>query len=91
MKPLFAVPAVTALVYRAWSRKSLTPAGLVAATLTAIVHTAHPWSAPFLLLAVFYIGGTSATKVEKYLFLAAVENSSNAGIYGRSNTMLRPN
>ncbi|KAL1981070.1 hypothetical protein VTN96DRAFT_3095 [Rasamsonia emersonii] len=64
MKPLIAVPAVTALVYRAWSRKSLTPAGLVAAVLTAIVHVVHPWSAPFFLLAVFYLGGTSATKVK---------------------------
>ncbi|KAL1969642.1 hypothetical protein VTN77DRAFT_8195 [Rasamsonia byssochlamydoides] len=64
MKPLIAVPAVTALAYRAWSRKSLTPAGLVAAILTAIVHAVHPWSAPFFLLAVFYLGGTTATKVK---------------------------
>lgn len=67
MKPLIAVPAVTALVYRAWSRKSLTPAGLVAAVLTALVHVVHPWSAPFFLLAVFYLGGTSATKVSLYI------------------------
>jgi uncharacterized membrane protein len=63
MKPVIAVPAVAALVYRAWSRKSLTPAGIFAAFITAIIHVIHPWSAPFFLLAVFYLGGTTATKV----------------------------
>lgn len=63
MKPIIAVPATLALVYRAWSRRSLTPAGIIAAALTAIVHALHPWSAPFALLVVFYLGGTAATKV----------------------------
>lgn len=63
MKPIIAVPAVLALVHRAWSRKSLTPLGILAAALTAIAHVVHPWSAPFALLVVFYLGGTKVTKV----------------------------
>ena len=31
--------------------------------ITAIVHAIHPWSAPFFLLVVFYLGATTATKV----------------------------
>ncbi|RYP55313.1 hypothetical protein DL768_000068 [Monosporascus sp. mg162] len=36
MKPIIAVPATLLLVYRAYSRKSLTPGGIFAAVLTAI-------------------------------------------------------
>ncbi|KAH8429616.1 DUF92 domain-containing protein [Aspergillus melleus] len=64
MKPIIAIPAILALVYRAWSRKSLTPLGLVAAGLTASAHAVHPWSVPFALLGVFYLGGTKVTKVK---------------------------
>lgn len=63
MKPILAVPATLALVYRAWSHKSLTPAGIVAATLTAIAHAVHPWNLPFALLIVFFLAGTRVTKV----------------------------
>lgn len=63
VNPAIAVPAVSALVYRAWSRKTLTPAGILAAFLTAVVHVLHPWIAPFLLLAAFYLAGSRATKV----------------------------
>ena len=63
MKPFIAIPAIFLLVHRAWSRKSLTPLGLVAAFLTAVAHAVHPWSAPFFLLVVFYLGGTKVTKV----------------------------
>lgn len=63
VNPAIAVPAVSILVYRAWSRKTLTPAGILAASLTAVVHVLHPWIAPFLLLAVFYLAGSRATKV----------------------------
>ena len=65
MKAMFAVPATLALVYRAWSHKSLTPAGIVAAALTAVAHAIHPWSLPFVLLIVFFLAGTRATKVWK--------------------------
>jgi uncharacterized membrane protein len=63
MKWYIAVPAVSALVYRAWSRKSLTKAGIWAATATAIAHAVHPWSAPLILLTVFFLSGTAVTKV----------------------------
>ncbi|KAI9743932.1 MAG: hypothetical protein M1818_002666 [Claussenomyces sp. TS43310] len=65
MKAYIAVPAIAALVYRAWSHKSLTPAGCVVAALTAAAHAVHPWSMPFALLAVFYLAGTRVTKIKK--------------------------
>ncbi|KAI9172431.1 Protein PGR [Paramyrothecium foliicola] len=65
MHPYIAVPATCALVYRAWSKKSLTPAGLVAATLTAVAHAYHPWNLPFLLLCVFFLAGTRATHINE--------------------------
>ncbi|KAJ5656575.1 hypothetical protein N7507_008525 [Penicillium longicatenatum] len=64
MKAIYGIPVVGALVYRAWSRKSLTPLGLVVAGLSASAHALHPWYTPFALLAVFYFGGTKATKVK---------------------------
>ncbi|KAI9768533.1 MAG: hypothetical protein M1839_004022 [Geoglossum umbratile] len=64
MQPLIAAPATALLVYRAWSRKSLTPAGIAAAAATAAVHAIHPWSVFFVLLIVFYLGGTTVTKVK---------------------------
>jgi uncharacterized membrane protein len=63
MKPVIAVPAIAALVFRAWSRKSLTPVGIFTALITAVVHAIHPWSVCFTLLAVFFLAGTFATKV----------------------------
>ncbi|KAF2842191.1 hypothetical protein M501DRAFT_1008187 [Patellaria atrata CBS 101060] len=64
MKPYIAVPATLALVYRAWSHKSLTPAGIVAATFTAVAHAMHPWSVFFVLLCVFFLAGTRVTKIK---------------------------
>jgi hypothetical protein len=52
-------------VYRAWSKKSLTPAGIVTATLTAIAHAYHPWNLPFALLCVFFLAGTRVTHVSR--------------------------
>ena len=65
MHPYIAVPAVAALVFRAWSDKSLTPAGIAVATVTAVIHAFHPWSVFFALLVVFFLGGTAVTKVRK--------------------------
>ncbi|GJC98508.1 integral membrane protein DUF92 [Colletotrichum higginsianum] len=62
MKAIYAVPATFALVYRAWSHQSLTPAGIVAAVITAIAHAYHPWNLPFALLCTFFLAGTRATK-----------------------------
>ncbi|KAL2818185.1 integral membrane protein DUF92-domain-containing protein [Aspergillus cavernicola] len=64
MHPLISIPLVVALVYRAWSRKSLTPLGLVIAALTATAHALSPYSLPLFLLLVFYVGGTKATRVK---------------------------
>jgi uncharacterized membrane protein len=63
MKPIIAVPAILALVYRAYSKKSLTPGGIFAAFLTAVAHAIHPWNLPFILLVVFFLAGTRATHV----------------------------
>lgn len=70
MKPIISVPIIAALLHRAWSRRSLTPVGLVAAALTAIGHALNPWSLPLFLLLVFYVGGTKATKVRTPTTLA---------------------
>ncbi|OJD13871.1 hypothetical protein AJ78_05718 [Emergomyces pasteurianus Ep9510] len=64
MKPIIAVPATLALVYRAWSRKSLTSIGIVVAALTAVVHALHPCSAPFSFVVAFFLSGTYVTKVK---------------------------
>ncbi|RSL74335.1 hypothetical protein BHE90_014014 [Fusarium euwallaceae] len=65
MKLTIAVPATCALVYRAWSRNSLTPAGIAVATLTAIAHAYHPWNLPFVLLCVFFLAGTRVTHIKE--------------------------
>lgn len=67
MNPLLAIPAILLLVHRALSRKSLTPLGVIAAALTAIIHALHPSPTPFILLVAFYLAGTKATKVNHAL------------------------
>ncbi|KAJ5041290.1 uncharacterized protein L3040_005837 [Drepanopeziza brunnea f. sp. 'multigermtubi'] len=64
MKAYIAVPVTLAMVVRAHAHKSLTPAGIVAAVLTAAAHAVHPWSLPFALLVVFFLAGTKVTKVK---------------------------
>ena len=63
MHPYIAVPATLVLFYRAYTRNSLTPVGIVVAGFTAFVHAIHPWSLPYALLVVFFLAGTSVTKV----------------------------
>ncbi|CAK7231937.1 hypothetical protein SCUCBS95973_008092 [Sporothrix curviconia] len=65
MKPIIAIPATLALVYRAYSKKSLTPGGIFVAALTAIAHAVHPWNLPFVLLAVFFLAGSRVTHVKE--------------------------
>ncbi|GAB1313849.1 hypothetical protein MFIFM68171_04059 [Madurella fahalii] len=65
MKAIIAVPATLLLVLRAYSKKSLTPGGILAATLTAVAHAVHPWNLPFVLLVVFFLAGTRATHVKE--------------------------
>ncbi|EMT63383.1 hypothetical protein FOCG_04122 [Fusarium oxysporum f. sp. radicis-lycopersici 26381] len=65
MRLLYALPATCALIYRAKSRNSLTPAGIFAATLTAAAHAYHPWNLPFALLCVFFLAGTRVTHIKE--------------------------
>ncbi|KAF2691163.1 hypothetical protein K458DRAFT_327346 [Lentithecium fluviatile CBS 122367] len=78
MKPVIAVPAIAALVYRAWSRKSLTPLGIATAFLTAVVHAIHPWSVFFALLTVFFLSGTAVTKVKHDIKARLTQSASGA-------------
>ncbi|KAI2620917.1 integral membrane protein DUF92-domain-containing protein [Hypomontagnella submonticulosa] len=80
MKAIFAVPATLALVYRAYSHKSLTPAGILAAALTATAHAVHPWNLPFVLLVVFFLAGTRVTKIKADVKASLTLNSQ--GISG---------
>ena len=51
------------LVAYSFTKKKLTPDGIVAAVVTAVVHMMHPWSVFFYLLVTFFLAGTTATKV----------------------------
>ncbi|KAG9241825.1 integral membrane protein DUF92-domain-containing protein [Calycina marina] len=64
MKAYITAPVTLAMIYRAWSHKSLTPAGIIAATITAVIHAIHPSNIPFTLLIVFFLAGTTVTKVK---------------------------
>lgn len=85
MKAAIAIPVTLAMVYRAGSHKSLTPAGIVAAVVTAAAHALHPWNLPFALLIIFYLIGTRVTKVclSPRPFVYCSDER-------RSNTMSRP-
>ncbi|ODQ67469.1 hypothetical protein NADFUDRAFT_40626 [Nadsonia fulvescens var. elongata DSM 6958] len=54
---------ILAMVYRAYKRRSLTPLGILAAILTGVVHSLHPWSVFLFLLLAFYVSGTIFTGV----------------------------
>ena len=60
------VPQITAtigLVTFSLLAKKLTPGGIVAGTVVAIIHMLHPWPAIFWLLIMFFVLGTAVTKV----------------------------
>ncbi|KAK2624964.1 hypothetical protein QTJ16_005333 [Diplocarpon rosae] len=78
MKAIIAVPVTLAMVVRAYSHKSLTPAGIVAAVLTATAHAIHPWSMPFALLIVFFLAGTRVTKVKHDVKAKLTQSASGA-------------
>ncbi|RKF64219.1 Transmembrane protein 19 [Erysiphe neolycopersici] len=67
MKMIFAIPITLVMVYRAWSKATLTHAGIVAAILTAGAHAIHPWNVPFGLLITFFIAGTRVTKIKYHI------------------------
>lgn len=60
-----AAPVTLYLMYRSYTHDSLTQLGIVAATITAVLHALHPSPLPFTLLIVFFLLGTTATKVKK--------------------------
>lgn len=62
------------LVVYSVSKKKLTPDGIAAAVVTAVVHMLHPWGVFFYLLVTFFLAGTIATKVCQNLsfFLSTV-------------------
>ncbi|ORY13694.1 integral membrane protein DUF92-domain-containing protein [Clohesyomyces aquaticus] len=78
MKPVIAVPAIAALLFRAWSRNSLTPFGLIVAGTTAAVHALHPWSVSFTLLGVFFLAGTAVTKVKHDIKAKLTQSATGA-------------
>lgn len=65
MKPIIAAPALALVIYRAYSKNSLTTGGLIAATITGIAHAYHPWNLPFVLLCVFFFAGTRVTHIKE--------------------------
>lgn len=65
MKPIIAAPALALVIYRAYSKNSLTTGGLIAATVTGIAHAYHPWNLPFVLLCVFFFAGTRVTHIKE--------------------------
>ena len=58
------LPVTIIIVVRAYRRKSLTTLGCITAGASALIHAAHPSALPFTLLFVFFVLGTSATKVK---------------------------
>lgn len=65
MKAVIAVPALGLMIFRAYSKNSLTTGGLIAATITGIAHAVHPWNLPFVLLCVFFLAGTRVTHIKE--------------------------
>lgn len=81
MRAVFAVPITLLLVVRAYTRKSLTIVGILAAALTATIHALHPSPIPFALLCTFFLLGTTATKV-KHDVKATLTISSSGHVGG---------
>lgn len=64
------VPQITAvfgLITYALARQKLTPGGVFAAILVAVIHMIHPWKIFFWLPILFFFLGTLVTKVRDYL------------------------
>ncbi|OAL40320.1 hypothetical protein AYO20_00056 [Fonsecaea nubica] len=78
MRPIIAIPVTLLLVTRAYTRRSLTPLGIVTAALTATIHALHPSALPFTLLCTFFLLGTTATKVKHDVKATLTVSSSGA-------------
>lgn len=81
MRPYIAAPIAIAIVVRAYYRRSLTSSGILTALATATIHALHPSALPFSLLLVFFVIGTTATKV-KHNIKATLTLSSSGGSGG---------
>ncbi|KAL8832294.1 MAG: hypothetical protein Q9191_000348 [Dirinaria sp. TL-2023a] len=91
MRPEIAIPATVALIFRAYSRRSLTPAGIIVAALTAVVHAVHPWSVFFALLGVFFLSGTAVTKHDVKAQLTVSASGSSGGESQRNHVQVLAN
>lgn len=78
-------PITLALVYRSYSHSSLTLPGILVATLTALIHAAHPSPLPFTLLVTFFLLGTTATKVKKDVKASLTLSSTGHRTFGSSS------
>lgn len=65
LHPAIWTTVTLALVYRAYSHGSLTIPGIIVATITAVVHGLHPSPVPFILLVLFFLLGTTATRIKQ--------------------------
>jgi uncharacterized membrane protein len=83
MKFIIAAPLILLVTGRAYLRKSLTLIGCIAAASTATIHALHPSALPYSLLLVFFVIGTTATKVKhdvkKTLTLSSSGSSGGEG------------
>lgn len=89
MNPIIAIICIFLLDYRAYSRGSLTPAGILTATATAIAHALHPWSIFFACLGVFFLAGTAVTKV-KHEYKATLTTTTTASSKGATSAKAAP-
>jgi uncharacterized membrane protein len=64
MQPYISLPIAILITTRAYRRRSLTPLGCAIAFLSALAHSLPQSSLPFALLLVFFVLGTSASKVK---------------------------
>ncbi|KAJ9635718.1 uncharacterized protein PV06_08858 [Exophiala oligosperma] len=78
MRATIAIPCIVALLLRAYTRRSLTPLGLLSAGLSASVHALHPSALPFTLLGTFFLLGTQATKVKHDIKATLTQSSSGS-------------
>ncbi|KAL1303418.1 hypothetical protein AAFC00_006809 [Neodothiora populina] len=78
------VLVTVALVVYSLSKKKLTPDGIAAAIVTAVIHMLHPWSVFFYLLVTFFMAGTIATKVH-HKQKALLTQSSQGGSGGEAS------
>lgn len=65
MQPLYSIPPTILLVIKAHRSRSLNPVGIGAAIGTAVLHSLHPSSLPFICLLTFYFVGDKATKYKQ--------------------------